>query len=147
MKNYTSTVPVERTISKIEHVLIRAGASHIVKDYQNGKLDGLVFSINEPTSGKNIAIRLPANTAAIQKIFQARVKRPRRGTLENLAAQAERTAWKIIQDWVEVQISLIEMKQAEFLEIFMPYIWNGRKTFYLAAKEGGFKMLGPAKED
>lgn len=141
MKNYTSGVPVERTVSRIESVLIRAGASDIVKNYEGGKLAGLIFSIFEPSTKKKITIKLPANTEAVRAIFRQSIKRPRRGTLDKLEAQAERTAWKLIQDWVEVQISMIEMNQAELPQVFMPYMWDGRRTLYLAAKESGFKLL------
>ena len=56
--------------------------------------------------------------------------------------QAERTAWKIVQDWVEVQMSMIQMRQAEMLQVFMPYLWDGKETFYSRVKGDGFRMLG-----
>jgi hypothetical protein len=49
--------------------------------------------------------------------------------------QSERTAWKLIQDWVEVQLSMISLKQADFVQVFLPYVWNGQRTYYQALKE------------
>jgi hypothetical protein len=66
--------------------------------------------------------------------------------LTRIEAQANRTAWKLWQDWLEVQMSLIEMEQAEFVQIFLPYFWDGRRSYYDMVKEGGFKMLPEAKE-
>lgn len=43
LKNYTSSVPVERTISRIEQVLAKAGAGGIMKDYDCGGLVALAF--------------------------------------------------------------------------------------------------------
>jgi hypothetical protein len=148
IKNRTSTVPVDRTISRIETFLVRAGAQNIFKDYSNGDLKGVCFSFYHPVQKRLIAIRLPANVPAIEKCLLESMKRPRRETRNRLHDQAARTAWKLMQDWIEVQVSLIEMEQAEFLQVFLPYVWDGKRTFYAALQEGGFKLLGaPAKEE
>jgi len=141
IKNYTSGVPVDRTLARIEAILVRGGATNIAKDYKDGTLNAVSFSVIVPTSGKRIAVRLPANADGVYDAMRAAVKRPRRGTLDKLRDQANRTAWKLMQDWIEVQMSLIEMHQAEFLQVFLPYVWDGRQTFYAALKDGGFKML------
>ena len=56
---------------------------------------------------------------------------------------ANRTAWKLVQDWVDVQISLIVMRQAEWLQVFMSYLYDAQRgqTFYDLAKGNSFKML------
>jgi hypothetical protein len=141
IKNYTSGVPVDRTISKIEAVLVRGGATNIRKDYADGILVAICFSTVNPVNGQLISVRLPANALGVYDVLRHSIKRPRRGTLEKLREQANRTAWKLMQDWIEVQMSLIAMQQAEFLQVFLPYIWDGNKTFYTALKDSGFKML------
>ncbi len=141
MKNYTSSVPVERTIMRIESTLVRAGASNIHKDYEDGILQAICFSIDHAGMENKLSVRLPADSVAVYEYMKSKVKRPHGGTMERIREQASRTAWKIIQDWVEVQISLIEMRQAEFLQAFLPYIWNGKETFYNRLKDGQFKML------
>lgn len=140
IKNYTSTVPVERTITRIEMELIEGGAIGIQKEYNDGALKAISFSVLAPEK-RLISIRLPADVEAVYEIFKSQSKKPRPGTLDNLHAQAERTAWKLIQDWVEIQMSLIKMRQVEFLQVFLPYMWNGKETFYATLKQGGFKML------
>jgi hypothetical protein len=140
IKNYTSSVPVERTIMRIEMELIEGGAIGIQKEYNDGQLKAICFSIASPEK-RLLSIRLPSDIEAVYEVFKSQVKKPRPGTFENLHAQAERTAWKLIQDWVEIQMSLIKMRQVEFLQVFLPYIWNGKETFYAVLKQGGFKML------
>lgn len=98
LKNYTSSVFVDKTISRIEQVLAKAGAGGIMKDYKEGKLTALCFCIELPTH-RQISIRLPADADIIYDLFKKEIKRPRQGTLNNLREQAERTAWKLIQDW------------------------------------------------
>lgn len=63
--------------------------------------------------------------------------------------QASRTAWRLIQDWVEVQLSMVQMKQADFVQVFLPYVWDGKRnqTFYAALKECGYKGLLPERTE
>lgn len=35
--------------------------------------------------------------------------------------QAKRVSWRIVKDWVEAQLAIIESGQAEMGEVFMPY--------------------------
>jgi hypothetical protein len=138
IKNRTSTVPVERTVARIESVLSRAGVTSIHKTYgPNGEIDSLMFTVEKHT------IRLPVRADAVTDSLRSRIKRPRKSTLAGLRKQAERTAWKLMQDWVEVQISLIELQQAEFLQVFLPYVWDvrARITFYDMLRGSNFKAL------
>jgi len=140
LKNYTSTVPVNLTVARIEQLLAEAGATGINKDYAAGALTALAFRIPTPT-GKTLTIRLPANTPAVYETMRKAILRPRRGTEDKVRQQAERTAWKLMQDWIQVQISLIQMQQADVLQVFLPYVWNGEQTFYQVLKTSGFKQL------
>lgn len=148
LKNYTSTVPTERTIARIETLLAEAGAIDISKNYNDGRLKAICFSIQAVPEGRLVVIRLPANTEAVFDALKKEVKRPRDGTLEKLRIQAERTAWKLMQDWVEVQLSLIRLRQAELLQVFLPYVWDGERSFYTMLKEKRFAgFLLPAKTE
>jgi hypothetical protein len=147
IKNYTSGVPVDRTLSRIEAILVRGGATNIAKDYKDGVLVAVCFSVVNPNGGHRMTIRLPANAEGVYEAMKLKIRRPRAGTLDKLRDQAGRTAWKLMQDWIEVQMSLIEMHQAEFLQVFLPYVWDGERTFYTALKAGGFKLLGTGKEN
>jgi len=140
IKNYTSGVPVERTVMRIEVALIAAGAIGIYKDYKDGVLGAICFSIQDPEN-RLLSVRLPADAKAVYEVLRARMKRPRGETLKKLMDQSARTSWRLIEDWIKIQVSLIEMRQAEFLQVFLPYIWNGKQTYYESLKEGGFKAL------
>lgn len=151
MKNYTSGVPIDRTISRIESVLAKAGAHGIMKDYKDGIVVALCFIVRLPSvggvSGKPVSVRLPISVDAVEEVLKKDIKRPRRGTLSKLRQQSERTAWKLMQDWVEVQVSLIQMRQADFMQVFLPYVWDGHETFYGKLKGRGFLELPEAREE
>ena len=136
---------MDRTLSRIEAALVRGGATNVAKDYDGGVLVALMFSTVDPGSGRRMSVRLPANAEGVYEALLSKVSRPRAGTVARLRDQASRTAWKLMQDWVEVQMSLIEMRQADFLQVFLPYVWDGHKTFYQALKGNGFKMLPEGK--
>lgn len=139
LKNYTSDVPVARTISNIEQILAECGATHIAKEYSGTSVIALQFVLI--ADGVRHVIKLPSNPEAVYDALRAEVKRPRRGTMDKVRAQSERTAWKLMEDWVRVQLSLILMKQADILQVFLPYVWNGKVTYYEALKGSGFKNL------
>lgn len=160
LKNYTSEVPVSQTIHRIEQVLIKCGVSGITKEYigTSGEIGAVSFQIEAP-SGK-ITIRLPADK---QKAHDAlwlayvdgdklsddgnSVRWPSQKKKRKIefAEQAARTAWKIVQDWVEVQMSMIQLKQADTMQVFLPYVWDGQRTYYEALRESQFKGLLPEK--
>lgn len=142
IKNYTSTVPCEKSISHIEFKLVLHGAKNIMKKYDSQcRLESICFIIN--VSGNNVSFKLPAKIDACCEILKSVIKKPRNNTYEKIEKQAERTAWKLVSDWVDVQISMIELQQAEFLEIFLPYAYNpqNQQTFYEKIKESKFLAL------
>lgn len=148
MKNYTSTVPVEITIGRIEKILASAGVKNVMKDYDDGEVAAVYFTLPNPAVPNGLVpVRLPANIESVMKVLREEMKRPRPETLKRLWGQAHRTAWKLMQDWIEVQLSLIELQQVEALQVFLPYVWDGRRTYYTALKDGGFKMLPAYKKE
>jgi hypothetical protein len=157
LKNYTSNVPVSETVFNIEKVLIRCNVSGITKEYGETAADvkALIFHIK---LDRTYTIRLFADEeAALQALWleyadgdrlsddgktifwNSRKKKKR----EEFREQAKRTAWKLQQDWVEVQLSLIQMKQADFLQVFFAYLWDNKeeKTFYQHIKDKNFLAL------
>ena len=146
IKNRTSTVPVSRTVSRIEEALAEAGANGINKDYDGGKLVAIFFRVVMPT-GQQVSVRLPANAQAVYETLASKVSKPRRGTLDRIREQAERTAWKLTQDWVEIQLSLIQLQKVDFLQVFLPYVWDGNRTFYGVLKDAKFKALLGSGDD
>lgn len=158
LKNYTSNVPVHQTIHRIEQVLLACGVSGIAKEYgENQKIVALTFKVAFDKEAAPIVVRLPVKEKAAQDALWRdyagvdisadgrsviygcqKKKRP-----ADFIEQGERTAWKLMQDWVEVQMSMIQLNQATLDEIFLPYLWNGKQTVYERIKEVGMRNLLP----
>ena len=141
LKNYTSQVPASKSISKIEKLLVGVGAKNINKSYEGETLKAIIFlvSLNENT----LAFRLPAKVEVVEKVLRAEVKRPRPDTFSRIAKQAERTAWKIVCDWVEIQVAMIKLEQAELAEVFLPYYYYAEQdmTLFERIENGQIKLF------
>lgn len=142
IKNYTSGVDAMRSISKIEEMLITFGAVNISKTAAGGRVTEIMFFIQDEKK-RSFCVKLPARVEVIEKVFQDQVKRARAGTRDKMREQAERTAWRFMAEWVQMNLNLIELGQAETLEVFMPYLYNpaSKQTLYQIQSESGFKAL------
>lgn len=153
LKNYTSSVAAATTISYIEAYLAECGVSAVSKQYEDGIPVALFFHIDvpSPVAGglQKFTVRLPAKVKDVQeylwRTYCSSTRRPRK-TREDFKEQAAKTAWKIQQDWVQVQMSLIKLKQADFVEVFMGFLWTGHETYYEKLKSSGLKALPMATE-
>jgi len=146
MKNKTSIVPAFQSIINIERFLVKRGALNISKHYDTEQRpESIFFQID--IGGKVIPFKLPANIDACHRILKKEKAAGslRKISLKNLYIQAERTAWKLIAEWVEIQMALIDMDQAEFLQVFLPYVHtDDGTTFYETLKKTNFTNLLPA---
>lgn len=140
LKNYTSDVSVERSVAKIERKLVEIGAKSVNKDYSEGVLCGIRFLVD--INSQTVAFELPAKVNKVFDVLWADISRPRQDTKQRIYEQAEKTAWKLVCDWVEIQASMILLEQADTLQVFLPYalVKNGH-TFYNSLKDNGFKLL------
>ena len=142
IKNYISTVAFETSVNRIEKNLVKAGANNILKTYDDNQiLKGIQFT--KELNGTTISFKVEAKTDKIYQLLMKEFTRPTEISKKNSLNQAERTAWKLISDWVEIQLSLIALDQADFMQIFLPYVFNLNtgKTFYSTIKESEFKLL------
>lgn len=144
LKNYTTSVPVSTTISRIEHALVRAGATAISKTYDaDANLEGIMFQLSVNGNPVPVVFKLPAKWRQCYEVLWREIRRPRPETKKRLLDQAQRVAWRLVQDWVEVNVSLIKLDQIDAVEAFLPYVYDPQtdRTLFERLKEGGFKQL------
>lgn len=97
LKNYTSSIPADQTIARIERLLVDVGASGIAKEYQSGVVTALMFRIRMSPEQPEATIKLPANVEACVNAFwkeycQTRSVRCRRRMQSNSSKQANNQA-------------------------------------------------------
>lgn len=118
IKNYTTEISVEKTIGEIEILLAKYGARKILKEYDdNQQITYLSFMVKHETS--YIPIRLPSNPEKIIVILNEKAEsREIPKKYLNDMGQARRIMWRVILDWIDSQMTMIEIGQRSLLEIF-----------------------------
>lgn len=118
--NYATQVDAFKTVQEIEYLLMRHRALSIQKEYQNGRIIGLTFHVD---NGNLIfPIRMPVKLEACYRMLRKEKNaNPNKPILVSME-QAERVAWSMLKDWVEAQMALLDLGMVKLEEIFMPYI-------------------------
>ena len=133
--NYTTTVNVYKTLGEIQMQLVKHGAKKIMQDYDDqGRITALSFMVDTPAGPRGI--RLPANVDAVHAVLhRQKVKCDRE--------QAERVAWRILKDWVEAQMAILESEMVQIDEIFLPYMVNqSGQTLFEAYRSNQLMLEG-----
>jgi hypothetical protein len=129
--NYTTKVPVDKTVGEIQRILVGAGARNVSIDYERELPTALAFTIATPIGP--YMFRLPADTDAAWRVLtqQARAHKLGRSAQFFTKEQAGRVAWRIVKDWLEAQLALIDLEMARLEEVMMPYLVmeNGRTLY------------------
>ena len=148
IKNYSTNISVEKTVSEIESNLAKHGARKIQKDYYgDGSIKGIAFIVL--VNDKQIPFVLPIELNAWVSLLNLVVnegKMPKR--FLNDSAQAARIGWRVIKDWVDAQLALVETKTVKIEQVFLPYAMdNSGKTLYDAISSNGWGNLQLVSSD
>jgi hypothetical protein len=115
--NYTTKIAPDKTVMEIQQILAKAGAKTISIDYDDlGFPIAVSFFVEIREYWVNF--RLPSNYLGVQVVLEDDPAVPRSFKTQD---QARRVAWRITKDWVSAQMAIIESRQAELAEVFLPY--------------------------
>lgn len=142
IKNYTSTVDVSKSMARIEECLVEIGASNINKKYKDKVCTGITFLYFDKSVQRTLAFHLDADVDAVFKILYEKISKPRPNTKEIIMLQANKTAWKILSDLIEMQCTMILLDQAKPLQMFLPYLYDVDKqeSLYTKITTGSLKL-------
>ena len=142
--NYTTKVNAHKTVTEVMGLLVAKGADEISIVYDDDRQPaGLKWTVQSPRLGR-VAFALPCNIDAVfVKLTEQRVMVT---SPESRRQQAIRTSWRILKDWVEAQMALLETGMVTMDEIFLPYMLSGGQTFYQALVAGKFRALSPPQD-
>jgi hypothetical protein len=139
--NYTTTIDPDKSAIECIAILTRHGASKIGISVGEDKTpDGLEFVIRTPFGPRGYS--MPVNIAGTEK---ALLKAWRDGRIERRfkePAQARRVAWRVLKDWLEAQMALIESGAVDLPQVMLPYMMvSENRTLYGAWVEDETKAL------
>jgi hypothetical protein len=128
--NYTTSVPVSKTIGLVHARLVEAGARQIMTEYSSvGGPIGVSFSI-ETADGLRL-FTLPVQVDRVLRVLERDRDRARSHTAAPTLEQAERVGWRIVKDWLEAQLAIIQTEMVTFDQVMLPYMRSiDGKTVY-----------------
>lgn len=118
--NYTTSIDATKSASECIARLAEHGASAIGITYAEKRPTGLTFRI-ETVHGER-QFSLPVN---VEGTFKALTRARNKGSIPPRYAerdQAERVSWRVLKDWLEAQLALIEAGVADMAEVMLPYL-------------------------
>lgn len=135
--NYTTGISCEKTIGEIQKCLVAHGATKVITDYKNGLPSGVTFCLM--VNDNFVAFTLPANYDGVLRAMKKDRKVPGRLCTDE---QALKVSWRIIKDWVEAQMAIVEAQLADVAEVFLPYaVTKNGNTMYQEIKSNGTLLL------
>jgi hypothetical protein len=152
LKNYTTTIPADRSIIDTERMLVTHGATDIAKSYEGGRLTSIKFRINLATDAKApMSFNLPLRWEDTMEVLKQQGVFPKRRSTRNRAAEddadkAYRIAWKNLRDWVAANMVIVELGMVKVQEVFLPYatMKNGL-TLYESVEADPSRLLGDGR--
>lgn len=139
--NYTTKIAAAKTVGEIQEILAKAGAQSVNIDYdEHAQPIAVTFLI--AVQGRLVNFRLPSRWHGVWMALKDDPAVPR--TLKN-EVQARRVSWRIVKDWVQAQMAIIEAGLAELVEVFLPYAVNPQTGQTLFQEFQADRLLPPAE--
>jgi len=142
IKNYTTVVPANRTITAIQDAPVKHGATGVLYKYEQGtgRIEALQFLLR--IKNHDVAFSLPVNWRKFQRVLE--IQQVRRWDEEDYVY---RVAWRNIRDWVMAQLALYETEIVEMPQVFLPFATDAKgQTLYEKMVEGKC-LLGPGPQE
>jgi len=147
--NYTTRIDPDKTAAEIAKILSMHGATAVMTEYdkEDGAVTALSFKVQ--LNDKQLGFRLPCSWEPVLRVLteQWRAgKLKQNGSKAPDRLQAVRVAWRIVKDWVEAQMALVETQMVETHDVFLPYlVLPNDKTLAENLKTNPNFLLGDGK--
>jgi hypothetical protein len=126
--NYTSKIDPDKTAQEIAKILSLHGASAVMTEYDPAENFVTALSFKIKINDNELAFRLPTDWKPVYEILTKNKRKPSKYDARRLAhfesewkLQSVRTAWRIVKDWTEAQMALVETQMVTTAQVFLPY--------------------------
>jgi hypothetical protein len=148
--NYTTKIDPDKTAQEIARILSMHGASAVMTEYDpvDNFVTALSFKIK--LNDQQMSFRLPTDWRPVYEVmtkdkqwrssYNSDYKRKMESEWK---LQAVRTSWRIVKDWTEAQMALVETQMVTTAQVFLPYavMRDGRTLAETVAQDPKF-LLG-----
>lgn len=127
---------------EIQRALIKAGASSIQQEFDgSGQVEAVSFRIR--LADQEINFRLPADWRSVREVLKQQKVEGRYKSDDH----SRRVAWRIVKDWVEAQMAILETKMVTLPQLFLPYaVRPDGTTLYEAIAADPRLLLGDGSD-
>lgn len=141
--NYSTQIDSGKSVAEIIALLGAAKAQAITQHFDGaGNITSLEFAI--ATQFGQMGFRLPADPLPVIATLkrQALAKQIPKRFIGDVQ-QARRVGWRIVKQWVEAQLAIIELGMVKPEQVFLPYAINPNtgQTVYEMMIESKFERL------
>lgn len=123
LMNFSTSVAAEKSVGEIEAILVKHRVRGVQKRYDAaGEITSLAFSLETPFGERSY--RLPVNVDGVLATLE---REKQAGRLPNLPwtrlnrHQAARVAFRILKDWLESQLAVIQTRAVTLDQILLPF--------------------------
>lgn len=141
LKCYTTKVPADQSASEIQKMLSIRGATGILLEYEQGtgRIDRIAFKMR--MGEQEIGFRLPLRWRQVKNalIEDRTIENSYRARAAREEDYCYRVAWRILREWVDAQMAMVDLRMVQVQEVFLPYaIMRDDKTLFenMAANPG-----------
>jgi hypothetical protein len=137
--NYTTKIDSWKTVGEIQKILSQNNVTH--SSIKNEGIFPVALSFTINYKGSPLNFLLPCNHEGVLRCFKKDRRVPNSSKNSD---QALRTAWRIVKDWVEAQMAIIQSEQASIEQVFLPYLIvnpNGETLANKMLNNDGLKLL------
>jgi hypothetical protein len=118
--NYTTVIDPMKSATECIGMLAIHGATAIGLTSDGGVPTGLSFQILTPWGKRQFT--MPVNVKGVEQAL-GRAHREGRIPLRFTGReQAQRVAWRVLKDWLEVELALIDAGVADMVQVMLPYV-------------------------
>lgn len=139
IKNYTTEVAAVKTCGEISGLLAGKGAKRVQIDYDEQQQPSAV-SFVYPVHGMPVYFQLPCNIDGVLRCLKTQKGVPY--SYHN-RERARMIGWRILKNWLEAQLAIVEAGAAQFSEVFLPYAVqkDGKTVFQLFDEQYASRAL------
>jgi|SRR5579863_1005408 len=136
--NYTTKVSVDRSVAEIMKMLAKFRAQAVMVEHdETGTIVAMSFKIL--VDGNPVGYKLPVQWREVLHIINEDRRVP---NAKKNNEHAKCVAWRIMKDWVEAQLAILETNMVTVDQVFLPYaVARDGRTLYEAVKSSN--LLAP----
>ncbi len=126
ISNYTTKVPASQTVGEIQQLLASIGCREIMLYYDQDK-HPVKVRFSYPVAKQELFFALSANWEGVLKVMRQEVSEKRYLT----EVHARNVAWRILKDWIEAQMAIVQAGLVQMEQLFLPYaVTRSGNTLY-----------------